>query len=196
MSAAPQEKQWLDWIASFRTTPHAATIPQEADQFLTDFERRLRERPRVSAGDRYTVSAPFQGSIVDLLTRRGIAVECPVASVPVPQSRDHCADLSFHHEGTRWIVEIKTDLSFNSLGAAVMGAWLFKERHPDARFVVVSLYAKSRGMQPGHLLEPFRSRDLVDDFIVVSVNSPRARWNERFAEGLKMLTAQLPGPVR
>jgi hypothetical protein len=197
----PQESEWLDSIARFRESTHIARVDGEGLGFLEDFERLLGERTRVSAGDRNAVAAPFQRAVVELLARRGIAVECPVASVAVPQARNHCADLSFRHADTRWIVEIKTGLEFNSLGAAVLGARLFKQMEPQARFVLVSLYAKSWSMQPGQLLECVRSPELIDDFIVVSVNQGNdygawERWHARFADGIRMLTAQLPGEIR
>lgn len=194
----PQEADWLNDIEGFRRTKHVEVLDADGHAFLADFERRLRERSRVSAGDRNAVASPFRGAVVDLLARRGILVECPVASIRIPQARGHSADLSFRHGATRWVVELKTGLEFNSLGAAVLGARLFKQQDPEVRFLLLSLYAKSWSMQPGQLLESVRSRELIDDFIVVSVNQGSGygateRWHVRFAEGLATLVAQLPG---
>lgn len=46
-------------------------------------------------------------------------------------------------EQTQWIVEVKTNLDFNSLGAAVLEAMLFKLKIPTCKTMLISLYEKN-----------------------------------------------------
>src|SRR5207244_349137 len=103
------------------------------------------------------------------------------------------ADLSFWIRGQHWIVEGKSGLEFNSLGAAALEGLAFKAKEPSAIFVLVSLYAKMQSCHARPILHRCGIPHAIDQVFALSDNSSVA-WSSEFVERVNAFFSFLPQP--
>jgi len=185
-----QEDGWLKYLEAMRCSPSWHRLDASARRFVDSFEHRLRDGQ--GTGRRANVVTPFTDALAELLRDRGMVLDASPASVEIADGLRRTADLSGHVGEERWVIEIKTGMEFNSLGAAVLEALAFRHVEPGARLMLISLYAKNRS---GNLLDVLRTCGLESAFDQVHVltdNAAGDSWNDVFAERLAKMIEELP----
>lgn len=183
----------VGWLRDLnRMREHAAfrSLTCDAVWLFEEFERNLR--PQLEADARANIVSPFTAAVREFLIRRGITLEPTPPSVVVSGELKHSADIGFRYGDTRWVVEIKTGLEFNSLGAAVLGGLAFKAIDPSTRFVLLCLYLKARRGNLCEVLTVCRIEHAIDDVFILSRNGDGERWYDNFATSLNLFVAAIP----
>jgi len=173
------------------------TLTKERQRFIRTFREKLRDRGEsLPLGDRTGVVSPFAFALAELLVNHGADVEpvVPVVRI-IPQVRKQ-ADLVFSIANTRWVVEIKTAIEFNSLGAAVLEAVALRKVEPNSKYMLVGLYSKdSAGHHAQAVLDHCDMSEVFDFVAILSRNNIKGdAWNYNFAEGLTTFLERIPIP--
>jgi hypothetical protein len=169
---ASQDRGWFEWLD--RTDEELQLLSPEGRRFVA----AMRQNLEASFGEvgEYTgpkVTNAFRRAVMTVLSERGIEHEDPPASVVLVPGIDKKADFSFRVAGVHWVVEVKSGLEFNSLGAALLEGVLFQHREPDCRFVLLSLYSKMKAT-PDQLVKLLTDLGLGHGFyhiVVFTLNS-------------------------
>jgi hypothetical protein len=191
----PQHVQWTGWMDTFMNSGAWNTLTSERQQFVLTFRARLADKKSLSKGDRTGVVSPFANALAELLGNHGATIY-PVKYVQIIPYVKKKADLIFSIGMTRWVVEIKTGLEFNSLGAAVLEAVALRKVEPTSKYMLVGLYSKdSAGHHPHEVLAHCGMGRVFDFIAVLSQNRIKGdSWNYNFAEGLNSFLDRLPVP--
>jgi hypothetical protein len=132
-----------------------------------------------------------------LLQKHGLRLDVPCCSVPIAPDVQKTADLSFIFNSVPYVVEIKTKLEFNSLGAAVLEAMAFKRQHSATHFILIGLYAfDAATFHARTVLENCGASPLIDSLVILSRNQDvkERTWNSHFAKAVNELISGLPVP--
>lgn len=186
MGHTQQVKGWLTELNDFREHPAWKTLCPGAVHLIERFIGGLEEMPTDS---RANVVGPFTAAINSLLKERGITVDETPLTIRVIEELFKRPDISFVHGKVQWVIEIKTGLEWNSLGAAVLEGLAFK-----AKFVLLCLYAKAGR---GDLLSALEACGVGHAFDHTFVLSRTAdTWDvyfDNFAKNLNTFVNELPG---
>ncbi|MBA4191183.1 MAG: hypothetical protein C0467_24650 [Planctomycetaceae bacterium] len=142
------------------------------------------------------VTNAFKRAVATVLTERGIEIDKRPASVELVPSLAKTADLSFRVRGIPWVIEVKSGLEFNSLGAAVLEGVLFRHRRPGGQFVLLSLYSKMKATpdQLEALLMELGVGHAFDHIAVFSLNSVTDDWWRDTARRINEFFGLVPMP--
>jgi hypothetical protein len=157
---------------------------------METFISALEDMPTDS---RANIVGPFSAAVHSLLEKRGIAVDkCPL-TIRVTEELFKRPDITFVHNEIQWVIEIKTGLEWNSLGAAVLEGLAFKAKAPKAKFVLLCLYTKAGR---GDLLTTLKACGVGHAFDHAFVLSRTAdTWDiyfDNFANNLNTFISALP----
>jgi len=195
MAHTHQQTEWLQYVAEFKEHSAWQMLSAASRQFIERFESNLRDR--YCPKSRANVVTPFRLAVNATLAERGIKVDQTPASVEIGIDLERLSDISFTFQDDRWVIEIKTGLEFNTLGAAVLEALAFRAKTAATRLVLLSLYAKWRS---GNLLEVLRTCNLqgtFDEIHILTSNSESGDvWYVNWAGNLNKFVAALPETMR
>lgn len=167
-----QRDGWIKWLKALHQSENSRDLSEVSRVFLDQFEQQLTDFRRQSVGDRTIVVRGFTTALKKTLRGNGISVDESDPSVVSKCGARKIADLGFHHRGLQWIAEIKTNLDFNSLGAATLEALLFRKKIPNCRFVLISLYLKDKASKHAMaILDECGLGDAFDGVFVLTDNS-------------------------
>jgi hypothetical protein len=200
---------WYERMGEMLTSKRFRKLPKDSKFFLEYFESELKKRlgNDASSGDRSGVASPFQAALIETLKRRNITPDIHAATVRTPIGNKH-SDVSFTYRKKLWIMELKTGLSFNSLGAAVWEALLFQHYYPDSRFTVLALYDLFPKIEDPYAIKKDIAKilkragtPLTEDLRLFVLSRPprfvghdMKQWVEFFADGVENFVEGLPNP--
>jgi len=137
-----QDASWRKWLELLRKEPCWDTASPHTKDFVSFFDQRLKDKlGSGSAGNRQRVTSAFTDGIVKLLKQNMVEVDRKPKRIALGGGTK-AVDISFTLGKKTWLVEVKTGLEFNSLGAAALEALAFKQADPDCVFVLLALYSK------------------------------------------------------
>ena len=131
------------WVETVKSLPHRSQwryLTGDARYFVGQFRKHLlvRAKERPSKGDHNIIASPFSFALSDLLNRRRVTVsQAPPIDIA---GRRKQADLAFTWLRERWVIEIKTQLTFDSLAAAALEGNAYLRKKEADRFPIVGLY--------------------------------------------------------
>ncbi|WP_141592258.1 hypothetical protein [Myxococcus sp. AB056] len=204
-----ETKFWHERLEEMLSSTRFRKLPKDSKFFLRSFESELRRRlgNDANSGDRSGVASPFQTALIETLRSRNITPDTHAATVKTPIGNKH-SDVSFVYRKKLWIMELKTGLSFNSLGAAVWEALLFRSRYPDSRFTILALYDLFPKIEDPYAIKKDIAKilrragtPLTEDLRLFVLSRPprfvghdMEQWIDFFADGVESFVEGLPNP--
>lgn len=179
-----QRGVWLRDFARFKRQTAWKRVRRAGQQFIDNFRKELL---RTNCDKEADIDKPLTVAMRLLLKRLGADVEDQLPVVQITDQNRHPADIAFTRGKTRWIVEIKTNLDFNSLGAAVLGAMAFRKDNPKTNFMLLCLYHKPKKGDLRQALDYCDLHEMIDSMIVLTRNGDGDDYYENFADRLNEL---------
>ena len=194
---------WRSTFKSLRHREHWDNLTPDARYFLEQMRAYLLEenKSKLARGDRNIIARPFSQAMVDLLSvRRKLVVSRPAPYIEIAGRRKQ-ANLAFDWWGKRWVIEIKTSMTFDSLASAALEGRAYLKAKAADQFVILSLYDNFNGVDnPAKVaLDTLRFCDVSSAGMKVLVVTRRGDYRagdgnyyERFVNGLEQVLAALP----
>jgi len=183
---------WLECIEHAKTANTWSSALPKTQKLVCDFEDEIKSvhDPKKRAN----IVTPFTNAVRKLLLASGLPLDKSAKSIVSEDGYKKQCDISFVCEQTLWIVEVKTNLDFNSLGAAVLEAMLFKHKMPDCKTMLISLYEKNINGDLVKCLSSLFGKPVFDSIHLLSSNRLDDKvdlWHEHWIMNINSMVRML-----